>query len=115
MVGLADGHSPIELCVRIRIRTIRSANTCHIQRQLVLVLSMHHFGAKDLRKPPPAFQGYGMTISTDLLFTSQPLSEIKSCKTLCRTQSDVLEISGKDERQTSAYGEVWDKIDSAGP
>jgi hypothetical protein len=115
VMRLADGYLPKELSVRIRIRTIRSANTCHIQRQLVLVLSMHHLGAKDLRKPPPAFQGYGVAVSIDLLFTSQPLSEIKSCKTLCRTQSDVVENSGKGERPTSAYSEIRDEIDGASP
>jgi hypothetical protein len=36
---------------------IRRIKTYHIQRKLILVLSMHHLGAKDLRKPLAACQG----------------------------------------------------------
>jgi len=53
---------------------------------------MHYFGAKDLRKSFPACHGYGMAVIVDLIFASQPLPEIESCKRLCRAQSDRLNI-----------------------
>jgi hypothetical protein len=82
-MGWVDGHLPGELSIKIIfIRVIQSTNTYHIQRKLILILSMQHFSVKDLREQFPAFQSHRVAVSIDLLFTSQPSSKIKSCETL---------------------------------
>jgi hypothetical protein len=51
-----DGKEDVYLECPISTGVVQYIKTCHIQCKLIFVLSMHYFGAKDLRKPDPACQ-----------------------------------------------------------